>query len=322
MTKTITTTDISTRLDKIKVPPLTVEALDAILNHEGQAFITALDALICESPGWEKKQEYVSAVLAGSVANTRNALYNVFGRIYPITDLIEISKEEGRAFRVAVKALIDAPNNAQDETLYLSRVLGGLLPSFSPRLSNEIGRGTPPALPQECKPSKGASAPATSAKQKPIFRSSHIYGKSGAICVSEDTALSSGAPTVRFEGALSSNGSYRWEQKENFQCTVGEMTLIVGLLLGYADEVTLSGHGKRHEKSLSLSKQGHKVLINLTVRGGQSIMVPALDVDLVLPMGILLSQMKKNFPDLSDRMLEQIIRQTCKRRSEMNHPEA
>lgn len=316
MKTTVTTSEIAKRLSQIKVPPLAEEALDAILIQEGIAFSTALDAIINEAQGWEKKQEYVAAVLTGVLPNTRNALQQVFGRIYTIPELIDISKEEGRAFRVAIRALIDQPNNCHDETSYLSRVLGGVSPVSRPVDGGQAAQPLRRPPQKEPSPRPVSEDRPRLAPTKPIFRSCHIYGRKGAICLSEDTVFSSGAPTVRFEGALSANGSFAWDRKETFQCTVGEMTLIAGLLFGHIDTLTMNGHGKKNEKTLKLQKQNNKVLITLMVRGGQTITVPAQDVDLVLPMGLILAQLKKSFPDLSDRMLEIIIRQTCLRRSE------
>lgn len=168
-----------------------------------------------------------------------------------------------------------------------------------------------------------------SRQEQRAFESTHIYGGNAALCFGMDTTRSNGKPTVNIDGASAcGTRQYDWANKTVFQLTVAELPLVFGVLYGFINSITLSGHGANNEKTFSVENQGPKFFMSLKVSGGANkeggrvIAVPVLPKDSFQVMSMLLRQIQANNPGIPPDALIALIRRVCTMTQEKPVPRA
>jgi hypothetical protein len=137
------------------------------------------------------------------------------------------------------------------------------------------------------------------------------------MCFSATKTRNGDKPTVAVEGAPSSGPRvYDWNRKVSFQLTVSELSLLLGVLMGFTSKVDFQGHGVANEKSLSIENQGDKFFMSMRVRGlegkeGCVFAMPVLPKDTIILMGLLYRQLRANMGEVSDGFMMNAVRRVC-----------
>ncbi|MBV0934145.1 hypothetical protein [Marinobacterium weihaiense] len=98
----------------------------------------------------------------------------------------------------------------------------------------------------------------------------HIYGGSAALCL-EGSFRGQGEPTVNIDVAPKPDGrNVDWSRKITVQLSHNELTVITGIMLGYAQTLQCG----RPDKGINLSRQPGKVYVSASAGSGQIYGVP------------------------------------------------
>lgn len=337
---TMTISQAKEIMERIKLPVPAMPTLQRIAKEVGENFKKAL--ITASSDGNPSAiaaaREYLICVLTG-YSQAIGDIYRHFG-FKPIEPqrLVQVAVQEGKALRAAIRAFTDAPENA--ETVgYLRAVIAQTGPDpLDPteqgtqnKVQNHPSTGKA-SLPNHA--SNQSASPQCSDEPPPAYsyeagepepnktrldiQSTHLYGGKAAFCFTKDVTQSGAYPTVSIDAARNAPGQHTpgqqrvdWKNKVVFQLTVGELPLVFGVFFGFLEEIYLPGHGKTKNKALTIKDQGGNYFLSMNVTGEGSIAVPASSKDTFRVMGMLLEQMKLNFPGLDTRDVLAIVKRVC-----------
>lgn len=337
----VTIREVKGILSKIGYPNhFPVEVFHLISQKEGTQFTNAIVDIANNDPSADFKRDYVEAIIAAISPNTVNTLAKL-GYSLALSDVIELSKQEGRSFRSAVLHASNPQNEVSEPAkTYLERLLASSVgsgiwdfPIATPAASAESRPMSRPASaeapvsepshkgPQQCpasgpRPAPRPVAPPAQSARPQQFESYKIYGGSAAICFGLDSTQSDAKPTVRVEVArLISPRSYDWSNKVGFQLRVAELPLVYGVLTGLLPELELRGHGQTNEKALLIKDQGDSFFFSLRIRGQDAYSLPAQPAEVFLPMSMLWRQLQANTPGVEPSVLNEMIQSVCRKQA-------
>lgn len=147
-------------LQHLQLPRLQPDALATIGRTEGDLFKQAITDLANEEPGADKHRPYVGAVITACVPNTKAIIEALGVPVPPLSDLIEISKQEGRVFANTIRCLARNEEGADIEAMktYLRQVLAQIQGGAVPAPSQPRAQQQPPAR-QQAAPTAGPEQP-------------------------------------------------------------------------------------------------------------------------------------------------------------------
>lgn len=333
-------------LELLKLQYVDRDGLMALSRSEGSRFAESL-AKAANNPNEAVLQlDYLKGVVTAASVATREAIIAAALPLPNTTDLIAMAKEEGAAFRNALRILEKGKQEPDYGAAvnFLNELIdqygGGLsVPVLEPitPISNEPAITSPTRRPQtEQTATTGnrqdgqrvapAAAPtATGANVRPIrneksvdpeqgkaakeyWRSYKVYGAKCAMCFAEGTTRESALATVNIEMATAGHGDagIDWANKVIFQLSVPEMPLVLAVLMGSIESIELKGHGRNNEKALSIQIQGNQFFFKLVTKGMPPRAVPVPAKEAYLPMTMLIDQMIKNNPNLNADVIMQM----------------
>lgn len=299
-------------------------------QEEGETFKNALVSAANKAPNAEASTEYLAALLTAYSPNAGNVV-RLLGLTPPSPqEFLPLLKQEGRALRAALKTLSREIND-QATRQYMMAVLAAM--NLAPLKNNEtplhVGMNQPPA-PNNVRPmptprqssqheqadqsSEDIPLPPPTSDSKVDIQSAHLYGGKAAFCFTKCTTQTGGYPTVSIDAARAVPGaerSYDWKNKVIFQLTVGELPLVYGVFSGAFPELSLVGHGKANNKSLTIKDQEGKYFLSMQFGREPSIAIPATAKDTFRVMIMLLEQMKANAEGLDTRDVLHIAHRVC-----------
>ena len=310
------------------------EVMALIAQKEGRQFAQALAAIANNDHSAAMKREYIESICAAVSPNTMNTIRGLGYQHISLDQVIDISKQEGRTFRVSIRNLALSGTTASDARHYLNQVLSlgtdsGMfnfsLPADS--LYEQDNQHQPLAPEDRPKPEVADRQPTQRSKTPTVqstdvapdraqtqFESFHIYGGKNAFCFSKDTTVGDGKPTVRIEAARrAANGQVLWGNKVGFQLRVAELPIVYGVFAGYLPKLELSGHGKQNKKALVIEDQSDKYFLSIRTRGQEPFAVPAPSAEVFLPMSMIWRQLQANTPDVEQSVLTNIIKTVCEK---------
>lgn len=321
---------VKVMLGALNLPIFGDHILLKIGQEEGGGFKKALVSAANKDPSAEASTEYLAAILTAYSPNAGNVV-RLLGLTPPSPqEFLPVLKQEGRAIRAALKTL-SRDINDQATRQYLMSVLAalGLAPIQNHETPPQHASGLPPLqnnvrpLPVP-KPSvqynheepsnDDQPLPPPASDSKADIKSAHLYGGKAAFCFTKCTTQTGGYPTVSIDAARAIPGverSYDWKNKVIFQLTVGELPLVYGVFSGSFPELSLVGHGRANNKSLTIKDQEGKYFLSMQFGREPSIAIPATAKDTFRVMIMLLEQMKANAADLDTRDILHIAHRVC-----------
>lgn len=338
-------------LSKCGLPSLNRPLLKRLADLEGDRFTHTLGRVAAgmDTDTDGAGTLYLRSVITAVVPRTMDVIRSIDDLAPSLETVFAVAKQQGRVFGESIKVL--AQGNADAEAVAAARrYIAGLFRKGVPQPCQPAGNehaslrddrytnSVPPSvglvtqLPLRA-PSPSAHPAQTGApgavREFPRaetrnteadaegddrrFQSFHLYGGKAAMCFSADeTRPPRIRKTVRIEAALSLQArQYDWSKKVSFQLTVSELSLVLGVLLGYRDKVELQGHGVENEKSFTIENQGDKFFLSLRVRDGGVFAIPVLPKDTILIMGLLFLQLRANMIGTSESFTMTAIRRVC-----------
>ena len=312
--------------------------MQTIADKEGRHFALALADIANDNDPTKSKRDYVDAICS-AVAPITLQVAKDLGFSYVTRDqLIDISKEEGRIFRTSISK---AKSSLQAQS-YLEQVLAASgasdfmgstfvdrpadaspvevvqsAPSFFDHLDHDDPGHQHPQESESIPVGRPSPrlAPTPVAESRPAhYETFHIYGGKCAFCFAMDTTRSENQPTIRIEAArLIRPRTYDWKSKVGLQLRVPELTLVYGVLTGLVKAVDLTNHGLKNEKALSIQDQGESIFFSLRIRDSPAYALPAPASETLIPITMILRQLKANMPGLDAQSLNQTIGIVCSR---------
>lgn len=323
-------------MERIKLPVPPMPTLQRIAKENADNFKRALTT--ASGTGDENAiaaaREYLICVLT-AYSQSIGDVYRRFG-FKPIEPqrLVQVAVQEGSALRAAIRTFAESPDNSE-AVGYLKAVITQTGPeplgpndqntqnnvqnhpaaANAPRQAQERSQHEPPPLPEEppAAYSYEAGEPEPN-KTRPEIESTHLYGGKAAFCFTKDKTQSGANPTITIDAARVFSGQqrkYDWKNKVAFQLTVGELPLVFGVFYGFLESIYLPGHGRTNNKALTIQDQKDKYFLSMNVTGEGSIAIPAISKDTFRVMGMLLEQMKLNFPGLDTKDVIAIVKRVC-----------
>ena len=330
-------------LQELSYPVPDTEGFWAISKTEGKRFAEALAKVINAEQGCEVHADYIRNVVTATHPSTREVIEKT-GYLVDLVAMIEVAKREGRSFRNAVK--IVQQESGKNEMTAAIAYLQGILEEYgvTERMdgAQDIGesRFADPPYRGDPEPSRipqRAESPAPSTTEtvddgdvtalmlptssEPMLEDKKQYGESirvyagkAALCISETTTRIGDKATVTFEVAQAQNGNYNWQGKIAFMLSVPEQPAVLGFFAGYLTKIELKGHGSRQEKAMTLVNQGDQFFLTLIMRGQPPRAVPIPADFLYGISAMLIRQMRKNDPHLSEALILQFVKKVCEMR--------
>ena len=319
------------------------EIMQTIAEKEGRFFAQALADIANKVDHSKSKRDYVDGICAAVAPITIQVAKELGFSHITRNQLIDISKEEGRIFRTS----ITKAKTSEQARSYLEQAFAAV-GDFDYMDSSDLNRpdqDAPAEIVQtapsffdhieedglECQPARQPNSKSnlTSVEEKPLvesrpahYESFHIYGGKCAFCFAMDTTKNDNQPTIRIEAArLIRPRTYDWNRKVAVQLRVPELTLVYGVLTGLINSVDLTNHGLKSEKTLSIQDQGENIFLSLRIRDSAPYALPAPASETLIPITMILRQLKANMPGLDSESLNQTISIVCKRYAKSKNPQ-
>jgi hypothetical protein len=281
--------EIAAILARAKLPaPGRDQLMELAGGEAGKRFADALHAF---AAGDASRRDELEATVLVLDPKLQAALKRA-GCRFTVGQLAGLAQREQRRFFDAIAAIENGGARSGPARVYLAEL--GLIQS---------GAGTTPTEPAA-----------------PPYYNFHIFGASGALCISEARTRKSNQHTVQIEGANALDGgsgrrAFDWPNKITVQLTVQEAYQVLALLENKLRTLKFDGHGRGHDKSLQIAFQDSHYFIRLIQRGRAAVSVPVRAVDAIPLVSLLYRQLLRNEPHLR---IED-IRMMVDRMAEMNN---
>lgn len=139
----------------------------------------------------------------------------------------------------------------------------------------------------------------------------HVYGAKAAMCIEvvelERPEDRDDHATVQLEFARAIGDRYDWDDKHAFRLGRRELPLLAGVLLGASGALTLSGHGRTHDKILTVQDQGGHLFFKFR-QGRVALGVPLTAGDLVETATRVMHALMLNAPGIDSQTLTLMCR--------------
>jgi len=134
----------------------------------------------------------------------------------------------------------------------------------------------------------------------------HVYGKSAALCFTEDETQVSNArpiptPTVRLDAAMAvRDREYDWSEKISVQLTKTELPMVTAVFLGLIPSFEGKNHGPQKTKGFSVNHQGQNLYIEVFNKDQKKRAVRVGPEDAFYVSQILIRQLRAGAPWLNN----------------------
>ncbi|MBD8531679.1 MULTISPECIES: hypothetical protein [unclassified Massilia] len=267
--------EITSILAQASLPALSRDQLLELAGSGGGKRFEA--SLLAFAAGERKARDELEATVRVLDAKTRATLRRVGGQL-PVDQLVAIACREQRRFFDSIDAIKTGSARAASARSYLV----------------ELGAASVPMA--------AAPTPAATPAVDPPYYSFKIFSSGAALCIAEATTQAERKHTINIEGAVALAGGTRktfdWPNKIVVQLTVQEAYQVLALLENKIRSLRFDGHGRAHDKSLSIDFQDSHYFVRVTQRGRAAIALPVRPVDTIQIVALLYRQLLANEPHL------------------------
>lgn len=310
--------DVANSLKHLDLPVPCQEAITVISAKESARFKSAIMKCRNKTVDAAGAMKYLRGITTCMTTPVMEALRGLGYSDVSWGTLFEVGKHKGLEFRAALSR---AMTNKQPEKEQGLAIVKAILanPSGPVGSVHHIHGGDKPGQPQgDERKRPGSNDRATGdAGESPTsdtaFKSVHVYGGRNALCfnISETRAKGNkpAVPTIMIDAAeASGERQYDWANAFHFQLTLGEMSEMLALFMGWRNSVVFKGHGEKNEKSLEAERQKGKIFFKIAVIEAGIRPVPIGTKDAFVVATLLVEQLLKANPHLSAEHVFQITK--------------
>lgn len=303
--------DVANSLKHLDLPVPCQEAITVISAKESARFKNAIMKCRNKTEDAAGAMKYLRGITTCMTTMVMEALRDLGYSDVSWGTLFEVGKHKGLEFRAALsRAMTNKQPEKEQGLAIVKAILANPTGPVGSVHSIHSGGGDKPR-PAGNGRNTGEAVEAPSSDTG--FKSVHVYGGKNALCFNISETRVKGnkpsVPTIMIDAAeASGERQYDWANAFHFQLTLGEMSEMLALFMGWRNSVVFKGHGEKNEKSLEAERQKGKIFFKIAVLEAGIRPVPIGTKDAFVVATLLVEQLLKANPHLSAEHVFQITK--------------